>query len=183
MQKELLIQAGEAVFGSQWQTELSQSLDVSSRTMRYWVSGERQVPKLENDLIEILNNRITLINQTIEQLKKESTMKINEVAFNEFVSETKHIRFTSDEIYFDTVVETLQKALTDFSNKKPSTNSNLTIDEVQIIRLDQIKTCLIRLGLENQVNFKDISQKEMYEPIYKKVNELADIIYFAKFFS
>lgn len=35
---------GEAVYGYGWQTALARSLDVSSRTVRRWASGESPIP-------------------------------------------------------------------------------------------------------------------------------------------
>lgn len=41
----LLREAGEALFGPQWQTELARSLDVADRTIRRWLSGEFNIPE------------------------------------------------------------------------------------------------------------------------------------------
>lgn len=72
MNKELLIKTGEAAFGNQWQTELSQSLNVSPRAMRYWVSGERQVPNLNAELIALLNFRKVQIDNAISDLNADA---------------------------------------------------------------------------------------------------------------
>jgi DNA-binding transcriptional regulator YdaS (Cro superfamily) len=34
----------EAVFGPRWQRELGRAIGTNDRTVRYWVSGERQLP-------------------------------------------------------------------------------------------------------------------------------------------
>ena len=69
MNKELLIKTGEAAFGSNWQTDLAKMLDVSARSVRYWVSGERQVPNLNNELVVLLNERKAKIDSVINELK------------------------------------------------------------------------------------------------------------------
>ena len=51
MNKELLIKTGEAAFGANWQTDLAKKLEVSARSIRYWVSGERQVPSINIEII------------------------------------------------------------------------------------------------------------------------------------
>lgn len=44
MNSKLLREAGEALFGPQWQAELARSLDVADRTIRRWLSGEFNIP-------------------------------------------------------------------------------------------------------------------------------------------
>ena len=56
MNKELLIKTGEAAFGANWQTDLAKKLEVSARSIRYWVSGERQVPSIEKELRWLRDN-------------------------------------------------------------------------------------------------------------------------------
>lgn len=44
MTADLLRRAGEALWGSRWQTAMAEALDVSERTVRRWASGEYPVP-------------------------------------------------------------------------------------------------------------------------------------------
>ncbi len=54
----LLREAGEALFGERWQSELSRALDVNDRTIRRWDSGEWEVPAtLWKDLREVFRQR------------------------------------------------------------------------------------------------------------------------------
>lgn len=69
MNKELLIKTGEAAFGINWQTDLAKRLGVSARSVRYWVSGERQVPNLNAELVILLNERKAKIDSVINELK------------------------------------------------------------------------------------------------------------------
>ena len=69
MNKELLIKTGEAAFGVNWQTDLAKRLDVSARSVRYWLSGERQMPNLNNELVVLLNERKAKIDSVINELK------------------------------------------------------------------------------------------------------------------
>lgn len=69
MNKELLIKTGEAAFGANWQTDLAKRLDVSARSVRYWLSGERQMPNLNNELVVLLNERKAKIDSVINELK------------------------------------------------------------------------------------------------------------------
>ncbi|HMQ73262.1 MAG TPA: hypothetical protein PKA84_01395 [Rubrivivax sp.] len=40
----LLAEAGEALYGPQWQSELARQLGVNDRTVRRWVAGVTPVP-------------------------------------------------------------------------------------------------------------------------------------------
>ena len=65
---EKLIKAGHAAFGRNWQTELSERLDVNSRTVRHWVSGRNNVKDgVIEDVKLILLDRI----EEIKEAKKE----------------------------------------------------------------------------------------------------------------
>lgn len=70
MDKQLLIKAGQSAYGDNWQTPLANDLDVNARSIRYWVSGERQPPNLQNELITILQNRIAQIQESIKMLNE-----------------------------------------------------------------------------------------------------------------
>lgn len=63
-----LIKAGQAAFGRNWQTELSERLNVNSRTVRHWVSGRNNVKEgVIDDVKLILLDRI----DEIKEAKKE----------------------------------------------------------------------------------------------------------------
>jgi hypothetical protein len=40
----ILRAAGEALYGSDWQSPLARDLNVDGRTVRFWISGRRPVP-------------------------------------------------------------------------------------------------------------------------------------------
>ncbi len=44
MTTALLREAGEALFGPRWQSEMARALDISNRTMRRWDEGLYPVP-------------------------------------------------------------------------------------------------------------------------------------------
>ena len=44
MTPALLREAGEALYGPLWQSELARALGVADRTVRRWIAGERPVP-------------------------------------------------------------------------------------------------------------------------------------------
>lgn len=45
---------GERLYGSRWQTKLARALPVSTRPIRYWLSGERQIRTLVAERIRAL---------------------------------------------------------------------------------------------------------------------------------
>lgn len=54
----LLLEAGEALYGERWQSELSRDLGVSDRTMRRWAAGTTDVPVgLYVDLLRLTQER------------------------------------------------------------------------------------------------------------------------------
>jgi hypothetical protein len=44
MTPALLREAGEALYGPLWQSELARALGVADRTVRRWIAGERALP-------------------------------------------------------------------------------------------------------------------------------------------
>lgn len=44
MRAALLREAGEALYGPRWQSDLARDLNVADRTIRRWASGEWDVP-------------------------------------------------------------------------------------------------------------------------------------------
>lgn len=55
MTPTLLREAGEALYGPLWQSELARSIGVADRTVRRWISGNRSIPpeigKMLRDLL------------------------------------------------------------------------------------------------------------------------------------
>lgn len=93
MNKELLIKTGEAAFGANWQTDLAKRLDVSARSVRYWLSGERQMPNLNNELVVLLNERKAKIDSVINELK--INQKNGDLKMTKFI---KAFRTTENEV-------------------------------------------------------------------------------------
>ena len=53
-----LKQMGRLLCGAGWQTELSELLDVSDRTVRRWVAGDSEIPAgVKTKMIELLRKR------------------------------------------------------------------------------------------------------------------------------
>lgn len=44
MTSTLLREAGEALYGPRWQSDLSRDLNVSDRTVRRWDAGQNEIP-------------------------------------------------------------------------------------------------------------------------------------------
>ena len=93
MNKELLIKTGEAAFGVNWQTDLAKKLEVSARSIRYWLSGERQMPNLNNELVVLLNERKAKIDSVINELK--INQKNGDLKMTKFI---KAFRTTENEV-------------------------------------------------------------------------------------
>ncbi|ENW81326.1 hypothetical protein F909_02617 [Acinetobacter sp. ANC 3929] len=54
---EQLKQAGELLYGNQWQSDLARAINVDSRRIRQWISGQRPIPVgLWQEIIELLKN-------------------------------------------------------------------------------------------------------------------------------
>lgn len=43
MTPEELREIGESIYGPRWQAKLARALPVSTRTIRYWLSGKREI--------------------------------------------------------------------------------------------------------------------------------------------
>ena len=58
MTPELLREAGEALYGSRWQTDLANDLGVALRTVQRWADGTRAIPDgLTDNIVELLEAR------------------------------------------------------------------------------------------------------------------------------
>ncbi|TNL01040.1 hypothetical protein CYD30_28380 [Kosakonia cowanii] len=89
MTRDQFIAAGQAAFGKQWQTEISEELGVSSKTVRNWVAGKYNIPPIERELIEVLKRRTKQIDEQISALTEE--MKMTK-GINEFLSDTESFK-------------------------------------------------------------------------------------------
>ena len=69
----LLIDAGEALYGPQWQSALARDLKVSSRTVRRWASGESPVPLgAYSDVTGLCLDRSEALLDLVERLNEEA---------------------------------------------------------------------------------------------------------------
>jgi len=56
--KAHLRQAGEALYGQHWQAPLAADLGISARSVRYWLTGERNIPQgVWHELATLLKQR------------------------------------------------------------------------------------------------------------------------------
>lgn len=66
----LLVEAGEALYGPRWQSELARDLGVSDRTMRRWVAGTFDAPQgLYVDLLRLTQQRAAKLDELAERLQ------------------------------------------------------------------------------------------------------------------
>lgn len=69
---ELLSTAGEALFGSNWKSELARDIGVNDRSVRQWAAGERTIPSgVIRGLITRLRDRAALVTRTADYLARE----------------------------------------------------------------------------------------------------------------
>lgn len=74
MSSKLLRDAGEALYGPRWQSDLARDLNVSDRTMRRWLSGADDLPPgVAMDLWRISYERSVLLDDLLDRLKAAST--------------------------------------------------------------------------------------------------------------
>lgn len=74
MSSKLLRDAGEALYGPRWQSDLARDLGVSDRTMRRWAGGADDLPAgIAIDLRRLCEARAALLDDVIERLKAAAT--------------------------------------------------------------------------------------------------------------
>jgi transcriptional regulator GlxA family with amidase domain len=67
----LLAEAGEALYGPRWQSELARDLDVSIRTMQRWAAGTTDVPAgLYVDLLRLTQERAAVLDALAPRLRE-----------------------------------------------------------------------------------------------------------------
>lgn len=71
--KEIVIKAGQALYGERWQTDLSRDLGFSDgRRIRQWMSGDRPIPdSIYDDLSKLLEERQLIINEVVSIVNKK----------------------------------------------------------------------------------------------------------------
>lgn len=69
MNKDQLITIGQALYGTQWQSDLARALNIDSRRIRQWLNDERPFPEwLDNELKTLLQANIKECQQCLERL-------------------------------------------------------------------------------------------------------------------
>lgn len=69
----LLVEAGEALYGPRWQSELARDLGVADRTMRRWVADTSAVPPgLYVDLLRLTQERAEVLEALAPRLKLQT---------------------------------------------------------------------------------------------------------------
>lgn len=67
----LLAEAGEALYGPRWQSELARDLDVSIRTMQRWAAGAIDPPAgIWLDLLRLTQERAAVLDALGPRLRK-----------------------------------------------------------------------------------------------------------------
>ena len=67
MSNRLLRDAGEALYGPRWQTELSRDLGISDRTTRRWLAGDMP-PGVAIDLLRLCQERVQTLDKLVQHL-------------------------------------------------------------------------------------------------------------------
>ncbi|NPE57714.1 transcriptional regulator [Dickeya dadantii] len=66
-----LASAGEALYGQQWQSALARELDVDSRRIRHWMSGERPIPAgIRAEIAALCKRRTIALSKITEEITK-----------------------------------------------------------------------------------------------------------------
>jgi hypothetical protein len=69
--RDLLTEAGRALYGDRWQSALARDLDISDRTMRRWVAGDDDPPPgVWTDLLRLTQKRAQRLDDLRERLKQ-----------------------------------------------------------------------------------------------------------------
>lgn len=70
MTPEQLTAAGVALYGDQWQSNLARRLNIDSRRIRQWLSGERPLPEwLPSELSALLTQNIEECTRVLNDLR------------------------------------------------------------------------------------------------------------------
>lgn len=70
MRSRILRDAGEALYGPRWQTDLARDLDVSDRTIRRWTAGADDMPAgVALDLLRLVMERAQALDDIEQRLR------------------------------------------------------------------------------------------------------------------
>lgn len=71
----MLVNAGNALYGERWQTNLARDLKLSdARRIRQWLSDDRPIPDgVFNDIAELLTSRKINIDNVLNELNSNQT--------------------------------------------------------------------------------------------------------------
>ena len=70
----LLTEAGKALYGPRWQSELARALGISDRTMRRWIAEPDNVPPgVYDDLLPLLHDKAASIAAIIKTIARTKT--------------------------------------------------------------------------------------------------------------
>lgn len=69
MNTKLLSEAGAALYGPRWQSELGRALNVSDRTMRRWLAADDVPPVVNYDLMPLLEAKAAEINKIATKIR------------------------------------------------------------------------------------------------------------------
>lgn len=71
MTPDLLREAGQALYGASWQSDIARELEVSDRTVRRWLAGTRSLPAtIAADLDELCGERRALLHAMQTRLRQ-----------------------------------------------------------------------------------------------------------------
>ncbi|ENE6639053.1 hypothetical protein ABNR98_004462 [Salmonella enterica] len=75
MNKETLKNIGELIFGKRWQTDIAKALGVDSRVVRFWSTGEREIPLTQiASLKRLLKSRKNCIDDALNMITEKFLM-------------------------------------------------------------------------------------------------------------
>lgn len=67
----LLVEAGEALYGPRWQSDLARDLAVSDRTVRRWAAGTTDLPAgVYMDLLRLTQERAAMLDALAQRLRE-----------------------------------------------------------------------------------------------------------------
>ena len=69
MNPELLEKIGVALYGLRWQADLARDLGVAPRSMQRWLTGDRGMPDLRQELIDLIKQRSSDLDHLLNELK------------------------------------------------------------------------------------------------------------------
>lgn len=68
---DVLARVGKSLYGGQWQTALARDLDISERSVRYFITGERAIHAgIVKDLLELVEESEAELHEVAKVLRK-----------------------------------------------------------------------------------------------------------------